>query len=132
MGGYITATLPSNVTAVGFDFMALYGGHAGAPVNFTFTTSSGQSFTGTSSTRPNESFFGITSDSAITSVLIEPTLRNDYTLIDNFTFGQTAATAPVPEPETYAMMGMGLLMLIGMARRKKLHDQKPQATPLLS
>lgn len=42
--------------------------------------------------------------------------RDTAAFLDNI----SATVAPVPEPETYALMGMGLLALIA-ARRRKLH-----------
>ena len=60
------------------------------------------------------SFSGFTSDSAFSSISIsDPT---NGLAIDNFTF---ASAAPVPEPETYAMLLAGLGLIGAIARRHK-------------
>ena len=41
-----------------------------------------------------------------------------FSLIDNMAFNEQAVSA-VPEPETWAMLGLGLAMVAGLARRKR-------------
>jgi hypothetical protein len=113
--GHLIATLPTGITALGFDFMAEDdAGSNTAGTSFTFTLSSGEVFTSLSLVRPNRAFFGVSSDQAITSIRIETTheVRPPLPIIDNFSFGQT-----VPEPST-----VGLLLFSGIAilvRRRK-------------
>ena len=44
----------------------------------------------------------------------------NYTGYDNVTFGSASPTAPVPEPEIYAMLGVGLGLMGWIGRRRKL------------
>ena len=46
---------------------------------------------------------------------------------DNVQLNNAPATAAVPEPETYAMMGMGLLMMVAMLRKKKMQAMATSA-----
>ena len=41
-----------------------------------------------------------------------------FSLVDNMAFNEQAVSA-VPEPETWAMLGLGLAMVAGLARRKR-------------
>ena len=71
-------------------------------------------------------FVGFTTDSgSITSLSIAAQLPNTAqarVTVDNFTLGANAALlppAPIPEPETYAMMLAGLGLMGFVARRRK-------------
>lgn len=67
-------------------------------------------------------FFGIVSDTAFSSLrLMAGTqgisgVNGEQYSLDNLTLA--TATAPIPEPETYALMGMGLIGLLAARRRK--------------
>jgi hypothetical protein len=115
-GGVVNVMLPSNVTAVGFDFMSSYNGGVGT---FQFTIN-GQNFNGTSLAYPNRAFFGFTSDTAITSLSYQST-SNNISLIDNFSFG--TRVVPTPEPSTYAMMALGCIALCVLAAKRKKDEQ---------
>ena len=52
---------------------------------------------------------------AITSVVVTPGSFNDWVGVDNINY--TAAVVGVPEPETYALMTLGLAA-IALARRR--------------
>lgn len=47
--------------------------------------------------------------------MTEPTY---FSLVDNLVFNEQAVSA-VPEPETWAMLGLGLAMVAGLSRRKR-------------
>lgn len=103
---YIHSILPVNTTAFGVDLMTV------SPNALTFQiTVAGQIFTINTGTRPNRTFFGITSDSAIAAadfaVIGTTNLAGTYGMLDNFRYGANAAQAQVQTPE------LGTLLLIG-------------------
>ncbi len=67
-------------------------------------------------------FFGIVSDTAFSSLQLMAGSQGTYGVngeqysLDNLTLA--TATAPIPEPETYALMGIGLIGLFAARRRK--------------
>lgn len=114
---FLTAALPANITAVGFD----YATRSGTANSFIFTineTMITQNFTFTSSQFPARAFFGVTSTTPITSLRVALMAPTEQFLIDRFSIGQ-ANVAAVPEPGTITLMGLGLAGLIGASRRKK-------------
>ena len=115
-GGNLVITLPSNTFNIGLDFMCESDTNAttGQPNPFTFTVNGGTTFTGTSLVRPNRAFFGVTSDTAISTLTI--TMTNLATaralpIIDNVSFGVPLVT--VPEPSSLALVGIASLMGLG-------------------
>ncbi|WP_206434477.1 PEP-CTERM sorting domain-containing protein [Iodobacter ciconiae] len=67
-------------------------------------------------------FFGLISDTAFSSLKLmagtqgTPCVNGEQYSLDNLSLATVAA--PVPEPETYALMGVGLIGLIAARRRK--------------
>ncbi|MCV2355242.1 PEP-CTERM sorting domain-containing protein [Paucibacter sp. B2R-40] len=109
----LTITFSSgNVTAVGSNFYAVNLSDAFQAVSLTVTLSDGTvtSFTPTS---VNDSYRGFSSDVAITSLVISGPGTSLYASIDNLTVGVSA----VPEPSSWALMGLGLGGLL-LARRR--------------
>ena len=53
----------------------------------------------------------------ILAVIITPGSANEWVGVDNITYTPTSTIAPVPEPETYALMGPGLAA-VAVARRR--------------
>ncbi len=115
----LNVALPANTTAFGLDFGDFYG------LPFTFSLSTGQTytFTGGNTLVGTSTFAGFTSTSAISGFTITvPNSPNDGLQIDRFSFGQANATAAVPEPSEWAVIGMTATTLGGLmvrARRRK-------------
>ncbi len=88
--GELTITLPHAVTAIGFDYMELFG------FNDTYTIGLGDdSFTADADDSPQ--FFGLMSDTPFSTITINDS--EGFATIDNLTF--------VPEPATLSLLGVG-------------------------
>lgn len=118
---YLDITLPSGITAVGTDFWAVQ------PYVTTMqvTVSAGgtsSTFPVSTVTRPTSTFFGVTSDTAITSLQFHFPAGQVGVILDNFTLGEAAAITPpeeaIPEPGTVMLVGAALLG-IGLLRRRR-------------
>jgi hypothetical protein len=120
---YIHIVLPSAVTALGMDLFSV------SPDGLTYTiTVAGTQYTVATNARPNTAFWGITSDTAITSVdlALQGTTYNgsSHALLDNFRFGAAGGAgnmSEAPEAGTYLLIGSGLigLMLLRKSRPVK-------------
>jgi hypothetical protein len=120
---YIHIVLPAAITALGMDLFSV------SPAGDSFTiTVAGSQYTVATNPNPNTAFWGITSDTAITSVdlTLQGTTYNgsSHALLDNFRFGSAGGAgnmSEAPEAGTYLLIGSGLigLMLLGKARRVK-------------
>ena len=109
----ITATLPGGGTAVGADLAIVNGFLLSETLNVEVTTAEGVTpFTFDVLRLPNLTFVGFTSDVPIVNIRF----AGDYTVVDNFRFGEAAA---VPEPASLATAGAGVLMALGYAWRKR-------------
>jgi hypothetical protein len=109
-------TLPGGVKAVGSDIMITSTFFFGTSGTYTATLSTGDVFTNIfSSGPPTRSFVGFISTTPITSIKLvsNPSLA----MIDNFAFTATA----VPEPNSLALLGAGILALFVLGWRGRSH-----------
>jgi hypothetical protein len=104
---------PGGATAIAFD----YGSFALNPSAFTFTLSTGDTFTRTPVPFDNLGFLGFTSSSPITSLTITDTLSasQEVPVLGDFIFG----TAVTPEPSTLALLTLGAAALAAWRRRSR-------------
>src|ERR1019366_7109356 len=104
---YINIVLPANITALGMDLFTT----SPQALNYVITVA-GNQYTVPTSSQPTLAFWGITSDTPITSLqlTLQGTTWNSLTneLLDNFSFGASDLTAP-PEAGTYLLIGSGLI-----------------------
>jgi len=99
-------------------------------LSFTVTYNGTSSYTVPTPASGTPAFFGLTSDTLITS--IDLTLQGPsvgtYELVDNFRTG--TATAQAPEAATFLLIGSGLIGI--MALRKRIMKNRPERRPLQS
>lgn len=116
IGGYLLASLPRGIGAIGFDYFAYDDSDPdGVPSSFNFTIGNVGIFTGNSLNQPSRAFFGVISDTAIDTVRIELSDgdgRPPIPAIDNFLMANldTPTSPPVPVPEP----GTGLLVVLAL------------------
>jgi hypothetical protein len=116
---FVEVTLPAGITAIGTDLMST--NPDGRP--FQVVLANGETFVVNTPLRPGRGFFGITTDVAIASIrfttIASQTQPGGIPLIDNFSFGQRAGAAAVPEPATILLLGTGLAGIATRARRRR-------------
>jgi hypothetical protein len=117
---YVNIVLPANITALGLNLFTA----SPEALNFTITVA-GNQYTVPTYTQPTLAFWGITSDTPISSLqlTLAGTTYNggSYELLDNFSFGASDLTA-APEAGTYLLIGSGLIGFVVL--RKRLAPRK--------
>ena len=112
--GPLTATFDKNTWAFGFNTAGRFIDGLSVTINFAVGPSYSQNFL----TNGNDGFYGfMSSGTDIQSVVIGGSRTAMTFAVDNFRF----TTAPVPEPETYAMLLAGLSLMGAVSRRRKKH-----------
>lgn len=125
-GDFLSTSLPNlditinftsgNINAVGGNFYVVNFSDVFQPVALTLTLSDGTVTTfKPSSPSALDSFRGFSSNLAISSLTLSGPGTSLYATLDNLTVGSVSA---VPEPGSWALMGLGLAGL-GLARRRK-------------
>jgi hypothetical protein len=103
------------VTAIGGNFYATNINDVFQSVAMTIMLSDGTSTTFTPN-NPN-TFRGVTTNVAITSLVLSAAGANTFAGLDNFFVGASATAAAVPEPTTLAMLALGLGGIFAARRR---------------
>jgi hypothetical protein len=112
---YINIVLPTNITSLSLDLFTT------SPQALSYTiTVAGNQYTVPTFSQPTLAFWGITSDTPITSiqVTLAGTTFNSSSneLLDNFSFGASDLTA-APEAGTYLLIGSGLIGFVLLRKR---------------
>lgn len=123
---YIDIILPANITAFGIDLWTT----SPQALNYTITVN-GNQYTAPTFSQPTLAFWGITSDTPISSLqlTLQGTTYNGSSneLMDDFVFGTAGADdlQTAPEAGTYLLIGTGLIGLVAL--RKRLSPDKTDA-----
>ena len=114
---YINIVLPANVTALSLDLWT-----ASSPGMTYSITVAGNTYTVPTVGGNTETFWGITSDTPITSMQLDvpgaTASSGTEALLDNFSFGADDMSA-APEAGTYLLIGSGLIGLVILRKRLK-------------
>lgn len=95
--------LAAPVTAFGVNLFA-------SPLGSVYTVSTlSTPFTVPTSSAPPPTFFGVTSDTAFSTVSLQVPAGATYAFFDNFQWGTADVESPVPEAGTFLLIGTGLL-----------------------
>jgi len=97
----VTITLPTPVTAFGLNLFT-----NPSAATYTVTTLS-TPFTVPTFAIPTPAFFGVTSDTPISTINLSVPAGSTYAFFDNFSFG--TAQTQVPEAGTFLLIGTGLI-----------------------
>jgi hypothetical protein len=121
---YISIVLPANVTAFSMDLWT-----ASSPAMSYSITIAGNTYTVPTVAGSTETFWGITSDTPLTSLQLDlPNATHSsgsQALLDNFSFGASDLSA-APEAGTYLLIGSGLIGLVILRKRLKPGKGAPE------
>lgn len=112
---YINIVLPANITSLGLDLWT-----TSSPGMSYSITVAGNQYTVPTLTGNTQAFWGITSDTPITSLQFtvpgSTPSSGTQALLDNFSFGASDLTA-APEAGTYLLIGSGLIGFVLLRKR---------------
>jgi hypothetical protein len=111
--------LAAGTTAFGTDLMM--GGVPGSPM--TVRVNGIDTYEVETFARPGRSFFGLISETPITTVEFIHTIADSYPMIDNFSYGTASIADPasaVPEPGTATLALTGIIFVIQRKCRAKI------------
>jgi len=112
---YVNIVLPANITSFGLDLFTT----SPQALNYSITVA-GNQYTVPTFSQPTLAFWGITSDTPVTSLqlTLQGTTWNSGSneLLDNFSFGASDLTA-APEAGTYLLIGSGLIGFVLLRKR---------------
>lgn len=109
----VTITLPTPVTAFSINLFT-------NPAATTYTVSTlSTPFTVPTFATPTPAFFGVTSDTAFSTVSLQVPSGTTYAFFDNFQFGTAEVGNPVPEAGTFLLIGTGLIGFAVFRRRRQ-------------
>jgi hypothetical protein len=112
---YINIVLPTNVTSLSLDLWT-----ASSPAMSYSITVAGNTYTVSTLSGNTEAFWGITSDTPITSLQLTVPASTPSSatqaLLDNFSFGASDLAA-APEAGTYLLIGSGLIGFVLLRKR---------------
>lgn len=112
---YIDIVLPANVTSLSLDLWT-----ASSPGMTYSIIVNGNTYTVPTVGGNTETFWGITSDTPITSLQLDvpaaTSSSSTEALLDNFSFGESDMSA-APEAGTYLLIGSGLIGLVILRKR---------------
>jgi hypothetical protein len=112
---YINIVLPANITSLSFDLFTT----SPQALNYSITVA-GNQYTVPTYSQPTLAFWGITSDTAISSIqlTLAGTTYNGSSnaFLDNFSFGADDMES-APEAGTYLLIGSGLIGLVALRKR---------------
>jgi hypothetical protein len=114
---YINIVLPANITALSMDLWT-----TNTPAMSYSITVAGNTYTVPTVGSNTETFWGITSDTPLTSLQLDVPAATPSSatnaLLDNFNFGASDLSA-APEAGTYLLIGSGLIGLVVLRKRLK-------------
>jgi len=117
-GATLNIAFATQQTGIGFDFSLgdFFASGSFGPDTLTVTTNTGSILTATASPVGSDFYpegtFSLTGATPFTSIAISSAAAYPLTIAD-------MTTAPVPEADTYALMGLGLGVVSLLARRRK-------------
>lgn len=129
---YINIVLPANVTSLGLNLYTT----SPQALNYTITVA-GNQYTVPTFTQPTLAFWGITSDTAVSSLQLSLSGTDpqggSQALLDNFSFGASAGgggeLSAAPEAGTYLLIGTGLIALVILRKRMKPERTAVESQP---
>lgn len=114
-GPPVNITLPTAATAFSINLFT-----NPAAVTYTVTVLSMPFSVPTFTTSTGPAFFGITSDTAFSTLQLQVPAGGNYAFFDNFQWGTAQVTTQAPEAGTFLLIGSGLIGIAFFRKRRSL------------